>query len=284
MELLVTGEGRLHVEQDHGPGTRVSIRAHPNQKTETLENAMVYLRDPGLLFGMAGSGTLAKVLRQSTLTSRIDRPAGGGDSWVLLEGRGRFGTYRVWLDPAANYLPRRIEIDKAAIDLAGDSGEYTVASFPFENSDGVYHLRERMRSTKTLVHNIEVTSVNETPTISAFSRTYTREYESGATMVFRNECVIEEMRLGDPGDEAFALTIEVPDGNDVFVVESPQIQYVWRDGQVQKAVDSTAMGRLGDLNFAQPGSKARYVTFIALNVLVVAVIAWWIFRRRSASR
>lgn|SRR5487761_1413142 len=77
----------------------------------------------GFIFGylyLDGTSRLSEVLAHSK-GRVVDANAkdAAGRRAVLVESHGKFGRHRVWFDPDAGYLPRRVEVEKTGADVFG---------------------------------------------------------------------------------------------------------------------------------------------------------------------
>jgi hypothetical protein len=134
----------------------VTARRDPNLGPKLP--APLYLEEAGIVFGyMAADATLplVQILRDSELSLEGDEPVGDRRCKVLTSV-GRFGTRRLWLDPARDYHVLKITITRMGDDYIG---ERRVASFDGSRNNGISLPKLPLERIVTILDNVSLKKV-----------------------------------------------------------------------------------------------------------------------------
>jgi hypothetical protein len=287
LELVTTKQGLVRVQWD-GTGeasyqsettpvppdsslivaARLSATLVPvphREAVDELEGAAV-----AIWYLLGDDCTLSEVLHDATLSTRSSESIDGHVTHVL-EGRGRRGVHTLWLDPEFGYLPRRIVVRKVGGDLVLGKA---VSAHTGANND-------RWKEVVEELSDVRLERIAGNPVMTRFEHAQTLTFESGVRRVKRTSCIVSQYEFsGAPaGPTTFDVSMHIPQGHPVHVDGAQHILYEWRDGEIQKVVPD--VGDVGGF-FAPDGSLAAKV-FVTVNVAILAVIAYWLYKRRRKS-
>jgi hypothetical protein len=206
-----------------------------------------------------GGESLASILRASRLKVRTETV--GGRALVALEGVGTWGTHTVWLDPAAGYLPRRIEQRK-------ESGDWLLRNQPissFPKMQSPLYPQAKIKSRVLTMDVIESAGTGADTVATGLAMAETTHFDSGSPVTLKTTVRFYGLALPDAplSDDTFRVNTVIPDGTPVTALDNPTINYEWQDGKAVKSVNGTALSRLGNALF----SRGRWY----LGVLVIGV-------------
>lgn len=202
---------------------------------------------------------------------------------VLVESRGKYGRHRVWFDPSAGYLPRRVEVQKSGADIFGTK---TVAELGPHHFPDSFWPDLAVEKVDILISDVDITKVNDEFVTAGFTYTLTRHHAGGATAAERTEIRITDIDLNPTYDASdFKITVPIPNGTYVQMRGVPQIGYEWRDGQVVKSLDESAAHALAGQTFSASEGTGRTTLLLVgaalVGALLVAVAVW---SRRGSAR
>lgn len=244
-ETLI-GEQLLYVSRAEAlpsPGN-VRVQAYLDA---TTDEADVYRRlgSRDMLFGVTYGDhfkPLWNVMRDaSSLEVAPEMEVIGTVKTYVVKSQGRFGAHTLWLDPTNDCLPRRIEIHKRPGDTFDDF-QLGVKRNPPELPPAT---KRQLPPIPTLNEsfwkwdNIHIERKNDIPVITAFEMTRKSKFEKDVEIQSRIEYRITsvDFDLKVWPENAFQLSIEIPEGTAVFVRDVPveeRNSYVWMNGKVQK--------------------------------------------------
>ncbi len=268
IEYVFSPEGSLLVDLD--PKTRDVTAVIARKRLNEESRRMVFMEDDfmwvyGHLQGNGLKSYLPAALRESSLTARASDLA-GTSTW-LVEGKGPYGTYQVWLDPKEGYLPRRVELRKTGSDLFGKKPVSAIA--------GLHQV-----TVTIAVQRFE--HVDQVPIMAEFSIEHKQEYADHEVMV-RSMSKLSKISLsGDlASPNAFQVAAKIPNGTPVQVDDALHLDYIWKDGQIVNVVDSELLSQLGGHGFLGGFGLGRF-WLVAVNLLVFSAgLCVWIWRRRG---
>ncbi len=228
----------------------------------------------GFIFGYVhfdGTSRLSKVLADSEVrvvdTSASD---GAGHRAVLVESRGKFGRHRVWFDPGAGYLPRRVEVEKTGSDVFGTNTVAKLGPHGFPDSFWPDLSVDRVLIAIT---DVDIRRIENAFAIVGFTYTLTRRHAGGVSASERTIIRVDDLDLNPPYDPSdFQVTVPIPNGTNVYMHGVPQIVYEWRDGEVVKSADQSAVHTLMGHKFAGSASPGWGTALFAAATIVGAVL------------
>jgi hypothetical protein len=156
-----------------------------------------------------------------------------GHRTYVLESRNRYGLHTLWLDPNADFAPRRIRLEKRGTDLFNGEqiGLMKISKVDFEQRP-----RLPMRG---LVWQVDIRlddGRKSASLVSGFTMNETRFYEGGATFDTKDEFTIT-YQTRDAKVADLRPTLEVPEGTVVQLTKAPAVVAEWRNGEVVKVRD-----------------------------------------------
>jgi hypothetical protein len=214
---------------------------------------------------------LPETLRKATLTAKkveLDRRP----VW-LLEGRGPWGYHALWLDPAHEFLPRRIQARKEGADLIEiDMGKVTSLA-AFQNGDYTLYTKQFDADRFTVVQGREV--------IVGFTMITNYHAANGDVTAGREIVSFADVNLRpDFTNDPFVLSCRIPDGLSVTVDEKRGIDHEWRNGQVVAKVNQAAVANLEGNRFVIGSLLRPAVLLLCLLALACLGVTYWVRRRK----
>ena len=214
---------------------------------------------PAILFGRIPGDAgypLWTIMRESGSLKLLETERIGDRDTYVLESQNKYGHHKLWLDPAAGSLPRRIEVRKRAGNLLNDEqlGTTTIPK-PSAEADPkpLVQLQSRRphKASWLRIDNIQIENLNGAFTITGF------EQQGRITFVGEPEDEndgqpkpVNKMELRfrvdiDPRtfpDDAFKFAVAIPNGTMVFVADKSPLEFQgparpeheWIDGQVRE--------------------------------------------------
>jgi hypothetical protein len=181
-----------------------------------------YQSPVSLLYGRLHGAPLAEALRQSKLSAR--KAELDGKPVCVLEATGKSGTHTLWLDPAMDFLPRRIEERRKIEDS------------PVFPEDDPYLPAARLIEEKLIVDGVRIERAGTTDVLTEFTERLTRHFDNGQSATWTGTFRIRDVKLhlDFTKDDPFKISTPVADGTRVFVHDEPTIDYEWRNGKIVK--------------------------------------------------
>jgi len=280
-EYVLRGTGDMAASRGGGePG--LVVWAHLNPKAEgvnpgyfNVNNAIQY----GAVVGDSGR-LLPDLLRMCALSVRSDSLV--GNAVFILEGRGPYGLYKLWLDPSIGYLPRRIEILKEGNDLMGNKAISQITG------DGSLYPASRQKQFSVVVEDFQYQPLGAGFVPTTYSEDAQWIYEDGSQVSVSTAVVLSEFTLltdssDKLSDKAFELSMKIPDGTRVDVLDSPNISYLWRDGKIEKGVGRDAVQVLEGLKF-ENSVRVRSRLMIGCVLLIIILVGVLFWRRQRQAK
>jgi hypothetical protein len=202
---------------------------------------------------------LPKLLRECELSVTN----GANDGTVVLTARGEYGTYQLWLDTKLRCVPRRIRVEKQGADIHNRKAVHEIS--------GLEHVVIEVVFT-------EVDCTTEPPTIQSLDFTRTLTFQDRVETVQTHSKFSEVSVTPDFDESSFKITDEIPEGMKVTVHDSPNINFIWSDGKINKHVDQAAVAGLQGHTFK--GGSRKNVVLLSLNIVALTVGGWLWHRRR----
>ena len=237
-----------------------------------------------LIFGYAdlgGTEFLPDILEGGGVTGkRVSSNSGTQGQLVQLESNGTYGKHTVWIDPAAGYLPTRIEVVKQGPHLFGGT---KISSQKRRTRQWRIWPNQKLIRHRRRIENIVTQTVDDHPLIAGFTMTQVYEYDQGDSLTWTHRVAIQDVRTSLDWDDAslFQPTIEVPDGTRVQVNDSRNIDYIWSGGEI--VLDPS-------LERAAARRRHRYLAksrkwLVAVNIVALLVFGTiWAVRRKLRTK
>jgi len=177
----------------------------------------------------------------------------------VLAGQSSKLSIEIWLDPAAQFMPRRIVLDTA---------DPTVAPYP-------HYAYE--------VNQLRVESAIPFP--SSVTISVARSDGSNSETLLRELEVVSAALNGPIGDAKFAIHFPIPNSTRISMEDAPQLGFVWQDGKI---IPNSGTGAIKFAEQAQftppPPDSGRHFWLILNAVIAIVVLVAIIYRHRMASR
>jgi hypothetical protein len=227
-----------------------------------------------------GAETLPVILKESTLSVRKERFQ-GRDLWVL-EGTGKWGQVRLWLDPALEYWPRRIVQHKSEKDWYGREKtiESLRASPPF-----------RPRAAYRGIHrDIELTDYHNVKGVMVPTKLALTEVESfvnNPDVTYKTRVTLSgiDLRPDFITRDLFTMSAPIRNGTYVQVDDRPGIEFEWQNGEIVKRINTDTVERLeGNVFMPEPGFSRSLILVGAILGVVVLLVAFLFFWKQSTRR
>ncbi|HEV3145438.1 MAG TPA: hypothetical protein VGZ47_16215 [Gemmataceae bacterium] len=271
----------INVDRDPENGEVQGILAFAEPTDDTRK--LVYGVDHAPIYGYLSGNDgilLPQLLRESTLSQWSESRE--GRRLQVIQGKGRWGTHTLWLDPEHDYLPHRIEQWKEGRDWWAK--DKPVSNFPRDRGDRVWP-KTQVRSLGERLEATKIEQINGDHVMTAFVWTKENVYETGETVTFRMEVRLSDVDLKPDfsSTNAFAVSTPVPNGTPVQVDDRRGIRYEWRDGQIVNSLNQEAITSLERHSFWRRSAWGRGL--LALAIVVVAggsVLMWYVRRARKA--
>ena len=207
----------------------LSVSCYLEPSPGALSKLKRFMKGADFLYGRLAcdNARLPDVLAESTLTVRpLQEQVDGHSTWVL-EGRGRFGQYTVWVDAESDYLPRRVVIRKSDSDLIRDVPVKELE--PYIDSDDPIP-DSRVIAFEIRVDNVEIGEIAGVRFMKRYDISGTTLYDSNESFTRMKKVRFSEF---DPSPnlakEDFELTLQIPEGTHIVIRDD----YVWRNNDVQ---------------------------------------------------
>jgi hypothetical protein len=196
-----------------------------------------------------------------------------GSVWKL-DSRGRYGHTEMWFDGALRVL--RVQRVAEGDDFVNS---WQVSALPPETDDAWRPKGKRVR-----FENVVEMRWAESGDVSypvEFAVTTIEHSASGQTASWRFEGQIEQFAHAPSfAQDDFAMTT-IPDGPRVYVEDSQNLDYEWRDGQLNKIVSASAESRLAAARFRSRFSAATYFVVFGVLLITATLIGSWVYRRAT---
>ncbi len=195
---------------------------------------------------------------------------------LVVEKVGPKGKVTAWLDTQNGFLPRRVEHQRKQGDILGEND--ILGQIPAQKPGRIWPAA-KLIATDLVIDRIEIEKLGDRPITTNFRTRFKYKYIDGQELLVSNE--VAGSNLGKSGRAAFSPTIVIPDGTHVQVDSTPQINYVWRGGQIEPEVTPGILGRF-EAGIRRGGSSRRptVIGLVVVTALILGVIgfAW---RRRN---
>ena len=275
----VNSNQQVGTDKNNAANFRISVSHKLGNAAKT---SLERLQFGSLLYGNPfgeGQQTLSDLLRESKISTDGKEYAIDGNRHLkLLEAHGKYGVIHFWLDPEADYVPRKVSMKKRGTDILDTK---PVNSLSDIGGKGTMWPTGKLSEYEQVIDNVQVAKISNVLLIDAFTETEVYRFASGESLTMRNDVTISDLNLNPnfPA-EYFQISTEIPDGTEVRDLDNPQIVYEWRDGKIGKVLDKKQIDALGTANFSKDnaGSSKRFI-FVAINVVVILSIIALIARR-----
>lgn len=251
----------------------VTGRLSPQKDDEFfIQNA---IGNAGIVFGMApfaGSITIAKriTLRKN---DRIVRDETG----YRVEGKAPDGTrHTIWFDPQSSFVIPRLKLEQTAETVGENRFQYnrTVMKSRYGFSE-----KAVVNSVVVELHNTKIVPWKDTHLITELEATKTITAADGAKAVERTTHTLTDWNLDpDFSDPAsFAPRLPVPDGTRVQVQDALSLEYQYKAGKIELAVNQKTVDSLEHVQIPPRQSTPR-MQWIWAIVASVLGFTWWRLR------
>ena len=181
---------------------------------------------------------LPEILKKSELTA--NQVQFEGKSHWLLQSKGEWGSYSLWLDPDRGYVARRIiEIRERADKVYLGAGKVvTIATAPANRGGPWKQLRRQFDASR-----IDIIDGNHV--VTEWTLTQDLTDSTNQLRVQKDFVRLSDVNLNpDFAEDPFKVTTPIPDGMHVSVKDQPGIEFEWRGGQIVKTVDHASVARV----------------------------------------
>ncbi len=217
---------------------------------------------------------LPQILRESTVTAR--RKTIDGRALWIMDSSGNWGHHILWLDPAMNFLPRRIRQEKRADD-------WVAPDKPVRALAAVAGTAYPKMAYKKITQDVVVTKcerVQNVPVPVQFRQTEVDVLQNGRSATTESHFSLSNVRINPDFSTAFMISTPIPNGTPVQVDDAPGINYEWQDGKIVKSINQPAVASLWGYRFLPSSWLARSLTALAAAAMVLLLI-YWRYRRRT---
>lgn len=233
----------------------------------------------GRLFGYFDANSqlpLTEILQQSELLAREESV--NGSTLRVLEGKGKWGTHTLWLDPQLGYLPRRIDQSKQANDW-GESGK-PISSAKYAAGSVYPNAFLTTWSDRFEVTNFD--RVGNQTLVTSFKLMHELRFANGQTVTFRTDVNLSEIQLNPDfsKDDPFRISTSIPNGAYVQVDDREGINYEWQDGKIVKSIRQDSLANLRGNWFQRGGWATRGLIVLAIIAAAGLLAALYLYRRR----
>jgi len=177
-------------------------------------------RPDGYLDGFLGDTEhyASTMLKSTNLNMLNDREKIKGYSCYVIEASGKYGSYKVWIDPECGYNFRKALMWKKAGNL---------------RANGKPLSSEETESIKFAVENVKLENVDETWVPIAGTADKMKVYK-GNEYHYQYTSIRSNISLKPDFIKMNAFKMDLPEGTKIKDYDAPDTQFVWRNGKVQK--------------------------------------------------
>ena len=182
----------------------------------------------GFIFGDDDS-RLFTILRENELQIRSNMENIDGYKVYVLDSTGKRGKFTVWLDPNANYLPRRIESHKSSSDLLNGR---LVSSI---TSEGNIIQNKQLKEYNVIVDAVKIDKIGDVNLITAANVTEVRTYVDGYKITATYPFQIQNINLEPDFLSTKAFDVNLPDGTPIRNNDFPGGRFEVHQGKIVSA-------------------------------------------------
>lgn len=179
----------------------------------------------GYIFGDEDA-KIFTILRESVLQTRSEMENIDGHQVYVLDGKSKRGKITVWLDPNANYHPRRIEIHKSNDDLLNGR---PIASM---TSEGNITKNRQLKEYTVIVDTVKIEKIGDVNLFTGANVTEVRIYVDGNKITATYPFQIKNINLAPDFLSTKAFDINLPDGTPVNDNDFPGGRFEVRQGKI----------------------------------------------------
>jgi hypothetical protein len=220
------------------------------------------------------------VTRLRRMAVQVSSTEGDQGGLIRLSGADADLSLEVWLDPALQYCPKKIvfqrnlknEVPRAIIKYAYEVERVQfVDGYPFPATYTVVCGRAGGK-----LGTFPEPGIAEAKAGTAQMKEYIVQPD---TLTYRGQ-VVEAMAVPSLSPADFALTTKIPDGVRVRMVDAPQLEYRWFQGQVVPATDPRVLAAVQKASFQAAPSQSHPVRVwlaiasVAVLGVVMAILLW----------
>ncbi|MFI5456155.1 MAG: hypothetical protein ACHRXM_11965 [Isosphaerales bacterium] len=219
---------------------------------------------------------LTDLLRSKTSQLTVATEMIDGRRCDVLKGGTSHGTVTLWLDPAANHAPIRMQMRKAGNDLMGKTPMRLQKATNYKGAKPNLPLREF-----ELQVDFRPTSIEGQTVIAGYVRRDRFIYEGGPEYSIRIEASLDHIRLV-PKPEELEPTVLIPEETSVYVRNAPGLRAKWSGGKLVMGYDQPTVASLKANWVSEQGPPALWrrplvLTTAALLTLAAGVLVWRYF-------
>jgi hypothetical protein len=181
----------------------------------------------GSVFG-DDDAKLFTILRESNLQMKSEMANIDGHQVYVLEGKSKRGKITVWLDPNANYHPRRIEILKSDDDLLNGR------PVKLAKEDNLIK-NKQLKEYSMTVDEVKISKIGDVNIMTGANITEVRTYADGYKITARYPFQILNINLKPDFLSTKAFDVNLPDGTPVNNNDFPGDKYEVRQGKIVSA-------------------------------------------------
>ncbi|GEM_PF-6183314 len=171
---------------------------------------------------------LFTILRESNLQMRNEMENIDGHQVYVLEGKGKRGKIRIWLDPNANFLPRRLEIFKTDEDLLNGR------PVKLAKEDNIIK-NKQLKEYSLKVDEVKIQKVDDMNIMTDANITEIRTYADNYKITAHYPFHILKINLKPDFASVKAFDINLPDGTPITNNNFPGSKFEVRQGKIVSA-------------------------------------------------
>jgi len=232
----------------------------------------------GVLFGN-GEKQLADVLKTLDVSTDGKTYSVDGHDTKLLTATGRNGTFKLWLDPSAGYVLRRLEVSKANDDLLDGRPINTISNMA---GPGTIYPTGQLLSCERSIDQVITEAIDGVHLVREYVQTTTYHFKDDETLLMRDEVKISNLNINPTFPNGFfSISSEIPNGSHVQDLDNPQIMYEWRDGKLGLRLDKAHLKELAESQFVTDGNWLTWRSaFLVVNAVIVLLLLLVFVRRK----
>jgi hypothetical protein len=280
-ERIYTNNSSFMVIQDPAKHVIRGVVANLDELPES-QRRQTYSYKHGAVYGYLDGNDgllLPAVLEDSTLTAHFE--VHNGRQVQVLDAEGKWGIHAVWLDPAAGYIPCRIEQHKVGKDLL--RADMPLTSYV---GDGRFWPKHACNAMHRTVEVTKTQSYSGTTFPVAMTLVDEERFDKDQTVTVTTEIRFAHVNLRPDFSSAnpFIVSTPIPNGTPVQVDDHPGINYEWRDGNIVKSMSQAALANLNDGKLASSAYPLGTKLMVALGLVALALLTFLFCSRLRSKR
>lgn len=268
---------------DVRPSEPMAAHGYLNPSPSDRMKIQNYLGEAMFAFGFLKFESLvpfSQLLKDRSAVPKIERNS-KGESEIFVDTRTTDGgQIRIWINPEKNHLPSGMRLERTDTSVfenrSKELKQYLETDFGIPSDVPI-------KSVTYEVRNVTFAPWQDTHVITSFEALHTITAENGAKAVDRQEVRFSDWNLAPDvsSSEAFRPLLPIPEGFRVEAQDEPSIQYVYRNGKIEKDVNESTVAGLGKVTLP-PRRVAARVQWGWFAVAGVLAFLWWRIRVTSA--